>query len=148
MKLCFDSIAEVKEFVGGLKGTRGKKDDENNEGAATVHTAAAPLQPPQGAPAQTFQPGPAPNAAFSPPAFPGANQPLIDPAVQALVNRITARMDSALSSGATKLEDMLNWFRQQCGPEASGATLDQIKTAFMPKLSVPTLENIAKLMSA
>ena len=142
MKLCFDSIEEVKAFVGSLKGTRGKKGDDD-EPATTQ--APAPLQPP-GQQQQPFNPAPAP-AAFQPPqgGFPGA--PAGDPAVANLVQRITARIDSAIASGQPA-DAVLNWFRGQCGAEAAGATMDQIKTVFLPKLAVPGLENIAKLMNA
>lgn len=139
MKLCFDSIEEVKDFVGSLKGTRGKKGDDAEPQAA--NQAPAPLQPP----AQQ-QP------AFNPPAqvagFPGAGAaPGTDPAVHALVERIVKRIDGAIASGQPA-DAVLTWFRGQCGAEAANATMDQIKQSFLPKLAAPALENIAKLMNA
>jgi hypothetical protein len=142
MKLCFDSIEEVKLFVAALKGTRGKKGEEES-GDAAVHQAPAPLMPPQAAP-QAFQAAAAPQ--FSPPAaFPIG--PGTDPAVMALVGRINTRIDGAIASGQPA-DQVLTWFRGQCGAEAGNATMDQIKANFLPKLSMAALENIAKLMNA
>lgn len=145
MKLCFDSIEEVKEFVGSLKGTRGKK-GEGDEAplTGTGQQAPAPIMPTNVATA-AFQPSSAP--AFQAPqgAFPGA--PTGDPATAALVTRIVAKIDGALASGQPT-DAVLGWFRGQCGPEAASATMDQIKQVFLPKLAAPTLENIAKLMNA
>ena len=142
MKLCFDSIEEVKLFVAALKGTRGKKGEEES-GDAAVHQAPAPLMPPQAAP-QAFQPAAAPQ--FTPPAaFPAG--PTADPAVMALVGRINTRIDGAIASGQPA-DQVLTWFRGQCGNEAGSATMDQIKANFLPKLSMAVLENIARLMNA
>ena len=131
MRLCFDSIEEVKEFVASLKGTRGGKKGEADEA-----TPPAPLAPPTGG---------QPNA----PAFnPGATHaPAIDPVVKGLVDRIVPRIDAAIASGQPA-ENVLTWFRQQCGAEAVNYDLNQIKTIALPKQSVPTLEGIAKLMAA
>ena len=63
------------------------------------------------------------------------------------MQRIIARIDSAIASGQPP-DAVLNWFRGQCGAEAAAATMDQIKTVFLPKLAMPGLENIAKLMNA
>jgi hypothetical protein len=141
MKLCFDSIEEVKAFVGSLKGTRGGKKGDDDEPQTGTQTAPAPLMPPANPPS-AFTP-----AAFTPPqgGFPG--QPAGDPAVAALVQRINTRIDSAIASGQPA-DSVLGWFRGQCGAEASAATMDQIKTVFLPKMAVPGLENIAKLMNA
>jgi hypothetical protein len=134
----FDTEEEFKARIKNPRGGRGgdKDDDEQLKGQAP-----APLMPPPGAQTQ-FQP-----AAFAPPqaGFPGA--PGGDPVVAGLVQRITARIDSAIASGQPA-DAVLNWFRGQCGGEAVGATMDQIKTVFLPKLAVPGLENIAKLMNA
>jgi len=94
----------------------------------------------------TFSPAPPP-AAFQATqgGFPGA--PAGDSVVAGLVQRIVARIDSAIASGQPA-DAVLNWFRGQCGAEAAAATMDQIKTVFLPKLAVPGLENIAKLMNA
>jgi hypothetical protein len=140
MKLCFDSIDEVKEFVAQLKGARGKKGEADDPPAGGQ--APPPLQPPTGG--QTaFNPN-----TFTPPAggaFPAATGPA--PEVVALVQRISTRIDGALASGQPA-DQVLQWFRGQCGPEAAAFTMDQIKTVALPKMAVPGLENIAKLMNA
>ena len=144
MKLCFDSIEEVKEFVGSLKGTRGKKGDAD-DGAAVAHAAPAPMMPPgQGQPA--FAPPPAATGFPTAPAPFGAAVTHA-PEVVALVARIGAKLDSALASGQPA-DAALAWFRQRCGPEAAGATIDQIKMVYLAKLSVANLEETAKLMGA
>jgi hypothetical protein len=150
--VAFDSLDEFEAFrTSGKKTRTGKKGDgtDGDDTAGTGQIAPAPLAPPVGQ-AGGF-PGPGATA-FTPPgagaAFPGPGATTIDPAVTALVARIQTRMDTAVASGATKAEDMLNWFRGQCGPEAAQATMDQIKTIFLYKQSIPALENIAKLMSA
>jgi hypothetical protein len=148
MKLEFDSIEEVKEFVTKLKGTRGGKADKEDGEA----TAPAPLAPPAG---QTFAPG----AGFAPPAAgataaaagpfaAAANGPA--PEVLALVTRINTRIDGAAASGQP-VDQMVAWFRGECakaGLDANNATMDQIKAVFLPKMPVPALEGIAKLMNA
>lgn len=139
MKLCFDSIAEVKEFVGSLKGTRGKK-GEGDDGEAIAGVAGqqapAPIMPP--AQQAAFQP-----TAFTPPPQPQTAFPVVDP----IVARIVTRIEGAIASGQPA-DAVLTWFRGQCGSEAANATMDQIKQVFLPKLAMPTLENIAKLMNA
>lgn len=144
MKLEFESIEEVKEFVTKLKGTRGKGGKDDADEAPATGQVPAPLQPPQG---QTFSPTAfAPQAAAG--AFPGPNAaPAMDPAIATLVNRITTRIDGAVASGQPA-DQVLAWFRGQCGPEAANATMEQIKNVFLPKAAMPTLENIAKLMNA
>jgi hypothetical protein len=132
------------EFKARIKNPRGGKDDD---GLVTGTAAApAPLMPPQGV-GQAFNPAPSP-LAFAAPQFPGgAGASAGDPVVAGLVQRIVARIDGAIASGQPA-DAVLNWFRGQCGAEAAGATMDQIKTVFLPKLAVPGLENIAKLMNA
>ncbi len=141
----FDTEEEFKARIKNPRGARGGADD--TEQPATQ--APAPIQPPQPGPA--FNPTPPP-AAFTPPqGFPGATAtavgPVVDPVVAGLVGRINARIDSAIASGQPA-DAVLTWFRGQCGAEAAAATMDQIKTVFLPKLAVPGLENIAKLMNA
>lgn len=145
MKLCFDSIEEVKDFVKGLKSprTKGGSDDEGQPGTGQAPT---PLQPPSGT---QFAP-PAGGAGFPGPvqggAFPAVtNGPA--PEVLALVQRIAARTTKLIQEGQSA-DQMLTWFRGQCGPEAAQATLDQIQQVFLPRASVPTLENIVKLTGA
>lgn len=151
MRLSFDSIDEVKEFVKQLKGTRGGRGDKDDtDGATGGQTAPEPLKPPAGG-AAPFNPG-----TFAPPvggagqaggAFPAAGAAGLAPEVQALVTRINTRIDGAIASGQSA-DQVLAWFRGQCGPEAANATMDQIKANFLPKAAVPVLENIAKLMNA
>jgi hypothetical protein len=147
MKLEFNSIEEVKEFVAALKGTRGKKGDGDSEAGPQ---APAPAMPPAGAPA--FQ-GPSATQGFAPPAaapFPAFQGPSAtggDPAISALVQRISVGIDTQLARGSDP-NNALTWFRQQCGPEAAAATMDQIKTVFLPRLPTAALENIAKLTGA
>lgn len=148
MQLIFDSLEELKAFMTNLKGTRGGKnapaDDEGSAQQGGVNQAPAPLMPPQGGGAAFVQSAP---AAFTAPvnAFPG--QPAADPVAAGLVQRIVARIDGAIASGQPA-DTVLAWFRGQCGAEAAAATMDQIKTIFLPKLAVPGLEQIAKLMNA
>lgn len=138
----FDSEEEFKARIKNPRGGKGGAQDDG-EGQPAGTQAPAPLMPPQG------QFNPNPPAAFTPPqtqgGFPGA--PIGDPVVAGLVQRIVARIDSAIASGQPA-DAVLNWFRGQCGAEAAGATMDQIKAVFLPKLAVPGLENIAKLMNA
>lgn len=153
MKLCFDSVDEVRAFVKDeLKGRRGAKSDDGDTGvntgvAGNAGGAPAPLMPPQQQPGGFAPPGG--GASFMPQqqpgGFPGVGT--IDPAVAAIVARITARIDGAITAGQPA-DQVLAWFRTQCGPEATNATLDQIKQAFLAKLPMPSLENIAKLMNA
>lgn len=149
MRLSFDSIEEVREFMKSLKGTRGSKGDTADEAGAQPGNAPAPQMPQPGA--QGF-PGAGP---FAPPAggaaqgggFPVAGAPVTPPEVTALINRIDVRIAGAIASGQPA-ETARQWLSQQCGPDTAAYTLDQLKTSAMPKLSVPVLENIAKLMNA
>jgi hypothetical protein len=135
MRLSFDSIEEVKEFVKGLKGTRGGKADADDEPKGQ---APAPLQPPAGGMPNFAGPGAATG-------FPGGAG--LDPALQAVVTRIVTKLDASLAAG-NSAEAALTWFRSHFGPEAAQATLDQIKQVFLARLPVATLENIAKMMGA
>ena len=155
MELKFFSIEEVKEFVKGLKGTRGGKagDDEG----AVAGTAPQPLAPPTGGPATGF-PGPATFVAPGPGAGPaGGGFPVVSatgpaPEVLALVQRISARIDWSMApqpqGGGQPPDNVLGWFRQQCGPETANYSLDQIKQSALPRLTVAQLDGIAKLIAA
>lgn len=142
----FDSEEEFKARIKNPRGAgKGSSDDNDNGPQTGGNQAPPPMMPPQGAPSfnpqpQTFAPGGAPS--FSPPAG-----PTMDPAVAGLVQRISAKIDAAVNGGQP-VDSVTNWFRQQCGAEAANATLDQIKGVFLPKLAMPALENIAKLMNA
>jgi hypothetical protein len=133
MELKFSSVDEVKEFIKLLKGTRGGKGGDADEGTAT---APAPLMPP----ATGFNPG------GMAPSFPGPGAS-VDPQISALVDRIVTKINGAVAGGQPA-DAVLTWFRGRCGPEAANATLDQIKGQFLAKLSVPHLEETAKLMGA
>ena len=156
MELKFNSIEEIEAFMSRLKKTRGGKADPADapEGATTGQLAPPPLQPPQGGAGQGFPGGG--QAGFAPPAG-GATQvagafPVqgasVSPEVQALVTAIVNKFDSSVAAGTANVDLALPWFRSNCGPEAATATIDQIKTIFLPKLPVASLQNIAKLMGA
>ncbi|MEL7086871.1 MAG: hypothetical protein AAGL98_00265 [Planctomycetota bacterium] len=162
MKLCFDSIEEVKAFVGELKGTRGGRKGGSDDGEAQPQAgqAPAPLNPPQGGPQAAMQPQQTtqfnpgagfPGAAGASAGFLGAGAPGIDPNVQAVVQRIIVAMDGAIAKGQPAAA-VLQWFQGEgvkAGvAEAQNATLDQIKGIVLPKMGLPALENIAKLMNA
>lgn len=147
MELKFFSIEEVKEFVASLKGTRGgKKGDDAEE---VKGNAPPPLPPPahqtQGFPGSGGFVPPAGGATQTGGAFPAAAAPNSAPEAHPHVARIIAGIEKSLQGG-TDVNNMLNWFRSQCGAEAANATLDQIKTVFIPKQSPAVLENIVKLM--
>ncbi len=133
MKLCFDSIDEVKTFVASLKGTRGKGKDEPEEIAAI-------------APVQGGQPVMPAMQGFTPPAaamtgFPGAAP--TTPTVNPLVPQIIAKLDGAIATGQNA-EQITNWFRNLLGPDAAAATLDQIKQVFIPRLAEPQMKQLAQ----
>ena len=149
--------AQVADYLANVKKKRGGKDEPE-----AGNTAPAPMPPPNmgmpaGGPAAPQFAGPGASAGFVPPgagvAQPGPAFPVTAatgpaPEVVALVQRITAKMDAAVQSGQTDVNQMLTWFRGQCGPEAAAATLDQIKQNFLYKLTMPALEGIAKMMAA
>jgi len=161
MKLCFDSIEEVREFIGNLKGTRGGKGakDGDNETGAVTGAAPGPIQPPtQFAPQPAGTPG-APQFAPPPgagafPAGPAAGAAQVgggDHAAIALAQRIGTRLDAAIASGQPA-EQARAWVASQIAAAtnnaaASGWTLDQVKAALVT-VPLPALESIAKLMNA
>jgi len=152
MKLEFDSIDEVKAFYAQLKGTRGGKKGDDADDAPSVTNATVNVPAPMAVP--TSQPTAFNPAGFAAPAA-GAAQPATAfpapvatgpaPEVLALVQKIGARADAAAASGQP-VDAMLTWFRNQCGPDAAQATMDQIKAVFLPRLTMPALSEIAKLM--
>lgn len=157
MRLSFDTIEEVKEFVKQLKGTRGPKDKDDGE--AATGNAPAPMAIPQGGalggPAPGFNPtGFAPQGAGAGPTgggFPVAGVTGPSPEVMALVQRIITKFDSSVAAGAANVAQALPWFIGECGKvgvDATNATMDQMKTICLPKMPVPALDNIAKLMGA
>lgn len=154
MKLCFDSIEEVKEFVKQLKGTRGPKDKDEPEAGATGGQAPPPIMPPttqmQGFGNTTaFAPqglGAAPQAG----GFPAAGAPVGPaPEIVAIVAKIVAKLDAGVASGHDPVA-ALNWFRselQKAGFDATQHDMASIKAVVLPKMPMPFLENIAKLMA-
>lgn len=159
MRLSFDSIEEVREFVKGLKGTRGGKTD-----AEDGEKAPAPAAPPAGGPATAFNPGQGGGPTGLAPPAGGATQAASGPfaagatnvepaiaALAALVTRINAAIDRETGKPGADMSGALNWFKGECqkaGLDATNADMAQIKAHFLPKLPVPVLENIAKLMAA
>lgn len=146
--------AQVVDYLANIKKTRGgKASAADGEGAQAGGQAPAPMMPPTGNPPPLPGAGPvfAPPgaAAAAPAAFPAAAAPAPGPApeVQALVQRISGKIDGAVQSGQPT-DAVLGWFRNQCGPDAAQATLDQIKQVFLYRLPVPQLTEIAKLMNA
>lgn len=148
----FESMEEFEAFRTSGKKTRTKKEEADE---ATTGSAPAPLQPPAGGAVQGFNPAgfapPAGGAALGAGAFPAAAaQPSVAPEIVALVNRIVTKLDAAIASGQSA-EQALAWMRGECikcGIDASSYTLDQVKQAGLPKMSMPALENMAKLMAA
>lgn len=145
MELTFTSIEEVRDFVAQLKGTRRGKGETEAE-TTEAPRAPAPIQPPGAAPQAAFGPTGAVGVAGFP-AAPGPSFPAVAPEIGPLVARINAKIDGAVASGQPT-DAVLGWFRQRCGAEAANATLDQIKSHFLAKLSVAHLEETAKLMGA
>jgi hypothetical protein len=151
MKLEFESIEEVKEFVTKLKGTRGGAKGGTDDEPQPSGQAPAPLAPPTGGPATGF-PGPGGFAGPAGGAFPAAAATGPAPEVVALVQRISARIDVSIKPPPDGLgqpaENVLSWFRQQCGAETANYTMDQIKQSALPRLTVAQLDGIAKLIAA
>lgn len=146
---------QVKDYASKIKGSRGGKGGKD-DGEAQTGTAPPPMQPPAGGPPPLPAGGmpnfaPPAGGAATPGAFPAAGAPIAtqgpSPEVAALVQRINARIDGAIASGQPT-DAVLQWFRNQCGPEAAQATLDQIKQNLLYKLPVPNLTEIAKMMNA
>lgn len=128
----FESMEEFENFRTSGKKTRAKGQREEVEEQAEPVAASTP---------QTF----APSAAATQPSqgFPGGNSGA--PAATAthpLVTAILARIDGAVSSGQPS-DAVVTWFRQQIGPEAANATLDQIKQIFVPRMTEQQLKQIA-----
>ena len=128
----FESWAELEEFRTSGKKTRVKGQKEEVEEQIEPTAASTP---------QTF----APSAAATQPqqGFPGGNSGA--PAATAtspVVTAILARIDGAVASGQPA-DNVVTWFRQQIGPEAANATLEQIKQIFVPRMTEQQLKQIA-----
>lgn len=145
--------AQVKDYVSKIKGTRNTK-GEADEGAQ-IGAAPAPLMPPITGPALGGGFPGAPMTGFAPPApgaapatgFPAAGVTGPAPDVMAVVQRIVKVLDGAVASGQPEASAR-DWLAKQCGPEVAAWTLPQLKEHALPRLSVPQLEGIAKLMNA
>lgn len=158
MRLSFDSIDEVKEFVKGLKGTRGGKNDAGDDEQLKGGNAPAPLMPNTAGQVAGGFPGTggaAPGAGAGPmgagPFAGGAAAGGQDQAQVQMVTRIIGAMDAAVSSGRTSVDNMLAWFRQECAKvdaTAANATLDQIKGVYLYRMGAPALEGLAKAIGA
>lgn len=156
MRLSFDTIDEVKDFVKQLKGgrrTKGDADGDDGEtgaqvGGASTGLAPPPAQPPAGAP--NFTPGgtPAPGGAFVPGAAPNT--------MPAIVGRITAQVDKLIGGQvpgqpAQPADAVLQWLRGQIAPHdatAASATMDQVKQVYLAKLPEAALNEMARLIGA
>jgi hypothetical protein len=126
----FDTWEEVEQFRVSGKATRRSKKDEAEPIEETAQ-AIRDAQPLAAQPAQTFASAPAQQG------FPGGNS-----GTHPLVSAILARIDGAIGSGQPA-DAIVTWFRQQIGPEAKDATLDQIKQIFVPRMTDAQLKQIA-----
>lgn len=142
MKLEFNSIDEIREFMDQLKGTRGGrkgKTDEADVAADDVKgSAPAPLQPPA-ASAPVF----APQAQPAAPA-PVFGAPAVDPAVTDLVGKISARWNESVAAQPATGDAALKFFREQVGN--AGASKEQIQGTLLAQLSLDALKKIAGLV--
>ena len=131
----FESMDEFEAFRTSGKKTRGKGAKEEVE---EQQVAPAPDQ--AAAQPQVFTP----SAAVAQPqqGFPGNSGSPATAATNPLVTAILARIDGAVSSGQPA-DNVVNWFRQQIGPEAANATLEQIKQIFVPRMTEQQLKQIA-----
>jgi len=139
----FENWDEMETFRTSGKKSRGRKGDvEDAPTVDEVRDAVAAntpqqQQPPAAQPAQQQ---------FAPPpgGFPGANGQMPSPSqVHPLVTAILARIDGAIQTGQS-MDAIVTWFRQQIGPEAANATLDQIKQVFVPRMPEAQLKQIAQ----
>jgi hypothetical protein len=135
----FDSMEEFEQFRVSGKATRKRTKDEVEETATEPARQAAP--PPQPAPAvQPISTPPDVQQAMTS-GFPGGNGQMA-PVVNPIVAAIHARIDGAVSTGQS-VDDIVKWFRQQIGPEAAQATLDQIRNIFIPRMTEIQLKQLA-----
>ena len=152
----FDSWEEMELFRTSGKKTRGKSQMTEVEEAVELQASRAnpadTRPPPQieqtaqairdAQPLQTAQNTFAAQVAPQPPqGFPGNSGHMPSPD-NPLIAAILARIDGAIGSGQSS-DAIVTWFRQQIGPEAAQATLDQIKQIFVPRLTEAQLRQIA-----
>ncbi len=128
----FDTWDEMEAFRTSGKKTRTKKEEAADIAEETA--VATPSAPVQGftAPVVPVQ------------GFPGSMPPAAPAAVNPIVAQIIAKVDGALSSGQSP-DNVLNWFRQKIGPDAAQATLDQIKTVYLPRMNDAQLKTLAPM---
>ena len=133
----FNSWEEMELFRTSGKTKRSKKEDEAPvEEVAQAIREAQPVQAAFTAPAPP--PPPVPSQGF-----PGGNG--ATPPVNPLVKAIWERIDGAIASGQPA-DNVVIWFRNQIGPDAAQATLDQIKQVFIPRMSEQQLRQIMPLL--
>jgi hypothetical protein len=141
MRLCFDSIDEVKAFVAQLKGTRGsgKKGDSDDGDAGT----------PGAQPAATGQQATGFSGAsgFAPPA-PSANPASGFPAAAAaqtvhpLAKSIIERAEASLKGGSP-VDSIVGWFKTQFGPDAANVSTWEGMKPFVERASETHLKQMA-----
>lgn len=158
MKLTFESLSELREFMTELDGDgsddaaeaatgttkRRRRTKAEIEAANAAQGQPNPPQAPQGN--SGFGPPPTANAAppatgfaapppssFAPPAQPEAN-----PMVKAIIDKTEAAMKAG-----QPMEAVVGWFRAALGPETAQANWEQMKAAFLPKASDALLKQIA-----
>lgn len=151
----FDSWEEMEIFRTSGKKTRGKSQMTEVEEATELQASRAnpadtrPQQIEQTAQAiRDAQPLQAAQNTFAaqvapqqPQGFPGNSGHMPD-TTNPLITAILAKIDGAVNSGQSA-DAIVNWFRQQIGPEAANATLDQIKQIFVPRMTEQQLKQIA-----
>jgi hypothetical protein len=166
MKLCFDSLDELRSFMAemdgdgsddaaeaatGTKGRRGRKPKPVDAAAAGAAQGIAPPPGSPNAPAGFTAPATAPatpaagfpgtgTTGFAPPTN-GAAQLQANPLVAAII----AKTEAAVAAGHPA-DNVLGWFRQALGPDAAQLNWEQIKAVALPKASEPLLKDIASKM--
>ncbi len=141
MKLEFNSIDEIREFMDQLKGTRGGRKGKADEAEDVKADVPAPLQPPAGS-GPVFAPQVQPVATV--PAFAAPAAPAIDPAVVDLVGKISARWNESVAAQPATGDAALKFFREQVGN--AGASKEQIQGTLLAQLSLDALKKIAGLV--
>jgi hypothetical protein len=145
----FDTWEEMEIFRTSGKKTRGKAKDEDvtveevTEKVAQMNTAMATQAtaptPSVQAPASAFQANLPAQPAHG---FPGAATNGATPPLHSLAVAVISKIDGAIASGQPT-ESIAGWFRQQIGPDAAQATLDQIKQIYIPRMTEAQLKQIA-----
>jgi hypothetical protein len=146
----FDNEDEFEAFKTSGKKTRTKKGDDEQTATPPQHTTATVNVPaPMAIPTATqFNPQATSTTFPQGGAFPSTAPAGLAQEIMKVVNEVAAKLDSTIAGGSPA-EPALAWFRTEIGKhgfDASAATMDQIKGHFLPKLPMPALEGIAKLM--